>query len=200
MSAHATKHSSRLPRETASDAGRSNLPDQPSPIDSGELVGTPDGTLTARTWATPRSSKFTDLILLPRGILVRNINTIVASAFAHFETTRPPEGYDKEQGLSHADIWVNSDPKWLRLLSNEYKEMKALGLCEEEFASFANEHFLRRSPRFLPDLDDTQWRGDRMLQLANPPKENAHWRKPPVLDSASPGPEWSWDIRPDCAY
>ncbi|KAI0537744.1 hypothetical protein GGR58DRAFT_470616 [Xylaria digitata] len=39
------------------------------------------------------------------------------------------------------------------------------------------------------------WKGN------NPPKENAHWRVPPILDSNAAGNvKWSWDIRPDCAY
>ncbi|KAG9250611.1 uncharacterized protein F5Z01DRAFT_683752 [Emericellopsis atlantica] len=200
MSARAAKRNSRLPRGLASDTGRSSLSDQPNLVDSGESVGTPDSTLTSRTGVTPRNAKFTELILLPRAIRVKDTNAIVASAFAHFNTNRPSEGYDKVGGLSHTDIWVSGNADWVRSLSNEYKEMKALGLCEEEFASFAKEQFLRRSPRYLPDSDDRQWRGERMLQLVNPPKENTHWRKPPVLDSTHPIVEWSWDIRPDCAY
>ncbi|KFA81746.1 hypothetical protein S40288_11089 [Stachybotrys chartarum IBT 40288] len=200
MSSRTAKPKSRLPCGIPSDTGRSSLSDQPSLVDVGESVGTPDSTLTSRTGITPRNAKFADLVLLPRGIRVKDTNAIVPSAFAHFKTTRPPEGYDKVEGLSHTGIWVSGGDEWVRSLSNEYKEMKVLGLCEEEFASLAKEQFLRRSPRYLPDSDDRQWRGERMLQLVSPPKENTHWRKPPVLDTAKPGVDWSWDIRPDCAY
>jgi hypothetical protein len=58
-----------------------------------------------------------------------------------------------------------------------------VGLCQEEFASPAEETFFRRSQWSLPDSDDWQWRGERLLQLVVPPKENAHWRKSPVLDA-----------------
>ena len=102
--------------------------------------------------------------------------------------------------LAHTDIWVTVGGDRAQSLSNEYKEMKTLGLCEEEFASLAKETFLRRSPRSLPDANDRQWRGERMLQLVTPPKESAHWRKPPILEPVPSGVEWSWDIRPDCAY
>lgn len=102
-------------------------------------------------------------------------------------------------GLSSTDVWVEGDEDWISSTAKEYKEMKSMGLCEEEFASIAKEEFLRRSPRHLPNSDDRQWRCERMLQLVCPPKENAHWRKPPVLESIT-SVEWTWDIRPDCAY
>ncbi|KFA55454.1 hypothetical protein S40293_11471 [Stachybotrys chartarum IBT 40293] len=192
MFSRAAKRNSRC--GIPSDTGRSSLSDQPSLVDVGESVGTPDSTLTSRTGVTPRSARSADLVLLPRGIRVKDTNVIVPSAFAQFKTNRPPEGYYKVDELSHTDIWVSGGDDWVRSLSNEYREMKVLGLCEEEFASFANDQFLRRSPRYLPDSDDRQWRGERMLQLVSPPKENTHWRKPPVLDTARPSVDWSWDI------
>ncbi|KEY74891.1 hypothetical protein S7711_11468 [Stachybotrys chartarum IBT 7711] len=192
MFSRAAKRNSRC--GIPSDTGRSSLSDQPSLVDVGESVSTPDSTLTSRTGSTPRSARSADLVLLPRGIRVKDTNVIVPSAFAHFKTNRPPEGHYKVEELSHTDIWVSSGDDWVRSLSNEYREMKVLGLCEEEFASFANDQFLRRSPRYLPDSDDRQWRGERMLQLVSPPKENTHWRKPPVLDTAKPSVDWSWDI------
>lgn len=200
MSAGGAKRNSRLPRSKASDTGRSTLSDQPSLIDSAHSVGTPDSTFTSRTNITPRSAKFTELVLHPRGIRVKDTNAIVPSAFAHFKTNRPPEGYAKLEGLCYNTIWVTGSEDWVQSLSHEYTETKALGLCEEEFASLAKEHFLRRSLRRVPDSNDRQWRGERMLELVNPPKENTHWRKPPVLDEAKPGIDWSWDVRPDCAY
>ncbi|KAH7308402.1 hypothetical protein B0I35DRAFT_360900 [Stachybotrys elegans] len=201
MSARVTKRDARPPRGPASDTGRSSLlSERSSLVDGAESVGTPDSTLTSRTGITPRSAKFTDLVLLPRGIRINDTNAIVPSAFAHFGTSLPIEGYKKLEGLAHTDIWATGGDDWVRSLSNEYKEMKTLGLCEEEFASFAKEQLLRRARRSLPDSDDRQWRGERMLQLVVPPKENAHWRKPPVLDTTLPAVEWSWDIRPDCAY
>ena len=86
MSARGTKREGRLPRGAASDAGKSSLSERPSLVDAGESVGTPDSTLTSRTGITPRSAKFTDLVLQPRGISVNDTNAIVPSAFAHFDT------------------------------------------------------------------------------------------------------------------
>lgn len=78
--------------------------------------------------------------------------------------------------------------------------MKTLGLCEEEFATIAKEQLLLREWRSHTVSQDRQWRAERMLQLVCPPKETAHWRKPPVFDRAAAEVDWTWDIRPDCAY
>ncbi|KAH7302826.1 hypothetical protein B0I35DRAFT_447829 [Stachybotrys elegans] len=132
MSARVTKRDARPSRGPASDTGRSSLlSERPSPVDGAESVGTPDSTLMSRTGITPRSAKFTDLVLLPRGIRVNDTNAIVPSAFAHFGTSLPTEGYKKLEGLAHTDIWATGGDDWVRSLSNKYKEMKTLGLCEE---------------------------------------------------------------------
>ncbi|KAK3376216.1 hypothetical protein B0T24DRAFT_699494 [Lasiosphaeria ovina] len=84
--------------------------------------------------------------------------------------------------------------------------MRGLGLCEEEFATFAKTHFLRGGElRSQSVSEDRRWRADRMLQLVCPPKESAHWHIPPVIGSAAvsagePPDLWTWDVRPDCAY
>ncbi|EJT69189.1 hypothetical protein GGTG_13298 [Gaeumannomyces tritici R3-111a-1] len=76
--------------------------------------------------------------------------------------------------------------------------MRGLGLCEEEFATFAKDTFFRGERRSAAISEDRRWRAERMLQLVCPPRENAHWRVPPLVD---PGPaaaqrmaeDWSWD-------
>jgi hypothetical protein len=78
--------------------------------------------------------------------------------------------------------------------------MKTLGLGEEEFATFAEERLLRPEWRSDSVSEDRRWRAERMLQLVCPPKENAHWRKPPILESTDAEVEWAWDIRSDCTY
>ncbi|KAF3356811.1 hypothetical protein VdG1_03600 [Verticillium dahliae VDG1] len=118
-------------------------------VDAGKSVGTPDSTFTFSRGVTTRSPKFPELVLFPRGFVVNDTNTIVPSAFAHFKNEPPKEGYDKLEGLSDTDIWVGGGDSWVQSTTDEYKVMKALGLCEDEFASFAKEKLLRRSPRSL---------------------------------------------------
>lgn len=101
------------------------------------------------------------------------------------------------------NIWVVLDSASVSDIAAEYREMRDLGLCEEEFATFAKTHFLRGELRSRSISEDGRWRADRMLQLVCPPKESAHWRIPPlVADEAAGGqPDlWTWDVRPDCAY
>ena len=204
MSTLGSKRDARARRGGAStsDAGRTSAPlsDQQSLFEAAESDGTPGSAITSLKGITPRSSKFPDAVLSPRRIMINDTNSIVPSAFAHFNTEPPRTGYDMPDGLSSTNVWVQGDEDWISSTATEYKEMKSMGLCEEEFASIAKEEFLRRSPRRLPNSDDRQWRCERMLQLVCPPKENAHWRKPPVLESIIPVIEWTWDIRPDCAY
>ncbi|KAF3345644.1 Cell division control protein 45-like protein [Verticillium dahliae VDG2] len=185
MSSRGTRRDARPPRGAASNTGRSSLSDRPSLVDAGESVGTPDSTLTLSRGITPRNTKFSDLVLSPRGITINDTNAIVPSAFDHFQTECPTNGYDRVEGLSGADIWVHRGKDWVQSTMEEYKEMKALNLCEDEFASFAKEQLFQSLP--IPTL-------------VAPPKENAHWRKPPILDMTAAAAEWSWDVRPDCAY
>ncbi len=104
-------------------------------------------------------------------------------------------------GLSGANVWVEKSDVEAGRIAAEYKEMKGLSLCEEKFARVAKETFLQRAWRSVDTSEDRRWRAERMLQLVCPPQENAHWCIPPLLDSnASSVAEWSWDIRPDCAY
>lgn len=154
---------------------------------------------------SPHSSKFTKLILHPRGIVINETNRIVPGVFAHFNTTRPPPGetidYAKILSLCESNIWVLLNDQSIRNIVAEYREMRSLGLCEEEFATFAKENFLRGDLRSRKAPQDGTWRADRMLQLLCLPKESAHWRIPPLLDDSTAAEMcWSWDIRPDCAY
>lgn len=82
--------------------------------------------------------------------------------------------YQGIAGLSSANIWVTMDDDTVRAVAAEYREMRGLGFCEEEFATFAKENFLRGELRSRSVSEDRQWRADRTLQLVCPPKESAH--------------------------
>ena len=200
-----------------SDVGKEASPSASVPtsvFDPSESRHTPESTATHTTRTiSPRHANFSKLVLHPRAITINDTNSIVPSAFAHFGTNEPPDGevVDYTQlvalgGAAH-NFWVVLDDDAVGDIAAEYREMRGLGLCEEEFATFAKTHFLRGELRSRNVSEDRQWRAERMLQLVCPPKENAHWRVPPVMvTSDSPrdvgeAPElWSWDIRPDCAY
>jgi hypothetical protein len=170
-----------------------------------ESQAAPESYIQNATWSiSPRSSKFTKLVLQPRGITINDAHSIVPSAFYHFRTIEPGEGetinYKEIDVLSQTNIWITLDDDSVRKIAMEYKDMMGQGLSEEEFATFAKEKFLRCDPR-SQSVSENQWRADRMLQLVCPPKETAHWRIPPMVDgSVASETDWAWDIRPDCAY
>jgi hypothetical protein len=176
-----------------------------SVFDQADSHATPGSTLsnTLRT-VSPRNTNYSRLILNPRGIYIKDTNVIVPSAFAHFRTDEPlataRTRYKGIASLSAANVWVTMDEETAQSIAAEYREMRGLGLCEDEFATFAKETFLLRERRSLLVSEDRRWRAERMLQLVCPPKESAHWRIPPVLEDSVGEVEWTWDIRPDCAY
>lgn len=81
-------------------------------------------------------------------------SSIVPSAFHHFETRPPPrtEGYRGLDGLGGANLWIVADDDWAQRMTIEYKDMKMLGLCEEEFATIAKGQLLLR-----------EWRSDTVF-------------------------------------
>lgn len=99
------------------------------------------------------------------------------SAFSHFGTAEPHHACDVDyrrlDGLTGASIWLSMDQAAVDAVAAEYKEMRGLGLCENEFATFAKDTFFRGERRSATISEDRQWRAERMLQLICPPKENA---------------------------
>lgn len=178
------------PSRPDSDAGKvspsASVPH--SLFDPSEFQATPESTVTTARTISPRSSKFTKLVLHPRGISIDDTNSIVPSAFSHFGTDEPPDGamvdYRDIAGLGSANVWVTMDDASVKDVAAEFKEMRGMGLCEAEFATFATEQFPHGGMRSRAVPEDRQWRADRMLQLVCPPKESTHWCVPPLLDGA----------------
>lgn len=192
-------------RRTGSESGKITPPVSASQslFEPLELHATPESTVTNAI--SPRSPEFARLVLQPRRIFIVDTNRIVPSAFSHFRTPEPHEGetinYKEIPGLEAANIWVTLDDDAIKDIIAEYREMRGLKLCEEEFATFAKQIFLRGELRSRTVSEDRQWRVDRTLQLVCPPKESAHWRIPPLLDEiVADETDWTWDVRPDCAY
>lgn len=123
MSTLGSKRDARARRGGAStsDAGRTSaaLSDQRSLFEAAESDGTPRSTVTSLRGITPRSSKFPDAVLCPRRIMINDTNSIVPSAFAHFNTKPPTKGYDMLDGLSSTDVWVEGDEDWISSTAKE---------------------------------------------------------------------------------
>jgi hypothetical protein len=98
---------SQTSRKTSSPAS------EPQSLFERESNVTPGSTLTHAKGVTPRSSKFTDLILRPRRIIINDTNSITPSAFHHFETRRPPEAYRTLHGLAGVNLWIMADDDWI---------------------------------------------------------------------------------------
>ncbi|KAL2113981.1 hypothetical protein VUR80DRAFT_1277 [Thermomyces stellatus] len=109
---------------------------------------------------SPRSSKLTKLALHSRGITVDDTNSIVPSAFSRFGTEEPVDAtmidYQGIAGLSSANIWVTMNDDAVRTVAAEYREMRGLCYCKEEFATFAKENFLWGKLRSRSVFEDRQ--------------------------------------------
>lgn len=71
--------------------------------------GTPGSTLTLSKNITPRNSKFTALVLYPRQISINGTSRVIPSAFHHFETKPPADGYRELAGLGGVNLWVAAE-------------------------------------------------------------------------------------------
>ena len=56
-------------------------------------------------------------------------------------------GPDPIAEVGEGDVWLSGGPEFQRRIATEYKEMKAMDLCEEEYASVAKEELLLRRAR-----------------------------------------------------
>ena len=150
-----------------------------------------------RAWQMWRSN-----VLGPRGITVGLQKT--HTAFGHF-------GYDQQNFLhwmsTHSleagkgDVWLSGGPEFNSRVATEYKEMKAMDLCEEEYASVAKEELLLRRIRHPIEGAPKKWGVERMVQLPTTPDsdENSKWVAPPMIGNLE-AQSYLFRLRPDCAY
>ena len=150
-----------------------------------------------RAWQMWRSN-----VLGPRDITVGPRKT--RTAFDHF-------GYD-EQAFLHwmsmhsfeagkGDVWLSGGPEFNNRIATEYKEMKTMDLCEEEYASVAKEELLLRRIHHPIEGTPKKWGVERMIQLPTTPNsdENSKWVAPPLIGN-SETQSYLFRLRPDCAY
>ena len=159
-------------------------------------------TLDTKTFrVTARSAYFEEHVLRPRKIIIKTDNATEPNPFVHFNVDAPPKqkanDYRTIEGLDAAQIWLSLDNDAIEEIIEEYTFMTNQRVCEEEYASFAKERFLKRQRRFCQVPSDRKWRAERMLQLVAPPK-GLHWL-PPKSFATDPD-EYNFDIRPDCSY
>jgi hypothetical protein len=158
---------------------------------------------TTITKVTSRNPHFQSLVLRPRRIIMENKDEANKKPYSHFETTAPPRGdlldYTAIQGLDMAEIWLSLSNHQVEQIIEEYWFMKNRRVCEQEYASFASEKFLRRQRRFINTPTDRKWRAERMLQLFAPPEDSrrSRWVAPPSFEESL---EFKFDLRPDCSY
>ncbi|GAP91050.2 hypothetical protein SAMD00023353_1502190 [Rosellinia necatrix] len=180
-------------------------PASPLPGPESEVAPGSSASNTKPAPITTHHPGFSHVVLNPRRIYIQKKGPIVPSAFAHFGTEKPQGGYKSLERLGGASIWVEKDSTELKRIAAEYTLMRRLDLSEEDFASLAKEIFLLRAWRSEEASVGRQWRADRMLRLACPPDEE-NWLPPPILDRDAAAAanddddDWSWDVRPDCAY
>ena len=150
-----------------------------------------------RAWQMWRSN-----VLGSRGITFGRQKT--RTAFDHF-------GYDQQNFLhwmsmhsfeaGKGNVWLSGGPEFNGRIATEYKEMKTMDLCEEEYASVAKEELLLRRIRHPIEGTPKKWGVERMIQLTTTPNsdENSKWVAPPLIDN-SETQSYFFRLRPDCAY
>jgi hypothetical protein len=135
----------------ASDRKLKGRPPAPSPTDDKATTTNSND----RVWQMWRLN-----VLGPRGITVGLQKT--HTAFGHF-------GYDQQnfqQWMSmhsleagKGDVWLSGGPEFNNRVATEYKEMKVMDLCEEEYASVAKEELLPRRIRRPIEGTPKKWGG-----------------------------------------
>ncbi|TKA68073.1 hypothetical protein B0A55_10956 [Friedmanniomyces simplex] len=139
-------------------------------------------------------------ILAPRRITIDAKTRITRGPFAHFSTQKPTS-YRALDKLHAASVLLDLGKDQAKEIAAYYDFMRAKRLCEAEFATYATETFFLGELRSTAPSEDRLWRAERMLQLVCPPTDDAHWLKPPLLEfDVARSDDYTWDVRPDCAY
>ncbi|KAK5110951.1 hypothetical protein LTR62_005489 [Meristemomyces frigidus] len=180
--------SSRLPLRSAYTA---------SDVDSvSESTSSP----RSRALRPQQYSIFTQCILAPRRITVDAKTRITRGPFAHFGTERPAS-YRALDKLGTSSVLLNRGTDQAKEIAAHYDFMRAKRLCEAEFSTYAKETFFLGEPRSTAPPPDRIWRAERMLELVCPATDDSQWLKPPLLMFNVPrSDDYTWDVRPDCAY
>ena len=124
----------------------------------------PKITITRLSLVTAPDVQFEERVLRPRNIIIDGKCASYHNPFRYFDTDVPPKGeainYAALNGLDTAQIWLALNDEDIEEIIEEYKVMIFKAVCEEEYASFATEMFLKRQRRFLATPSDRKWRAE----------------------------------------
>ena len=153
---------------------------------------------------TPRTKAFAQNVLGSRSIII-NQGSIPVTAYAHFDVKEPPppdmtkhEYYTDVRSVPNSTIWVETDAAFIAGLQEAYREMVNWKMCEAEFATYAKEKLVKRNESL--DKHSRFFQTMRLVELVNKPEQETNWVPPPLTETPSPVNEFTFDIRPDCAY
>ena len=117
----------------------------------GDILTVEETIQTKLTKITSRNPYFQSLVLRPRRIVEEKNDEAYKSPYSHFETTAPSKGnrldYTAIEGLDAADVWLSLSDNQVEQIIEEYEFMSNKQVCEQEYASFATETFLRLARR-----------------------------------------------------
>lgn len=153
---------------------------------------------------SPYDVDFGKRVLEPREIEIKR--GPIMKANVHFDTAEVKENcrqyYTNTRKAIHSSVWLEKENAFVEDIVREYKCMKADGLCEVEFATYAFETILKRDPRASNVEEKRRWVTSRMLELCAVPDDgaNSKWRAPPYVTENTSWNHYSFDIRPDCSY
>ncbi|KAK3114581.1 hypothetical protein LTR53_006955 [Teratosphaeriaceae sp. CCFEE 6253] len=187
-------------RATQSPSG-SKLPLRSTYTES-EADSVPDSSTSSRARALrpQQYSVFKQRILAPRDITIDAKTRITRGPYSHFGTEKPTSDRPLRQ-LNASSVLLDLGKDQAKRIAAHYDFMRAKRLCEAEFATYATETFFLGEPRNAAPPEDRTWRAERMLQLVCPPTDDAHWLRPPLLHKdVARSDDYTWDVRPDCAY
>jgi hypothetical protein len=151
--------------------------------------------------------KWRQNVLVPRGIELVD-EPVYELALDHFCYFGADEDPCRERILKRVEsekdedtVFLRGGPNFNTNTAQQYTEMVARRLCEEEFATFAKTR-LFTTPDFLSiEGKYKAWKAQRTIQQYTQPnaKPGSLWAPPPLLS----GEEYigkDFNLRPDCAY
>lgn len=107
---------------------------------------------------------------------------------------------EHREALRGVPIWLDpNDDDFAHLVETEYTSMVTSSMNEAEFSVYALSTLLkneRRNPYYISKESDQCLLPERLVQPVNKPDGHL-WIAPPAVSGPS---NYSWDIRPDCAY
>ncbi|KAF2707705.1 hypothetical protein K504DRAFT_458184 [Pleomassaria siparia CBS 279.74] len=179
---------------------RSTIADTPATTEL-EMASVAESRITVRSKKPkkipgPRETGFLDAVLRLHRVDIDLKVKPSSGAFEYFGTDSNTN-YSELEGLQYIKIWLDTTQTNRVDITAEYKEMVMLKLCEDEFATFAKENFLKGSRRADFVSGDERFRIQRLVNPSLPPDAPSLWEQPPCMDNV---PVWNWDVRPDFSY